>query len=679
MLDQIGYGGARSLYWEPTSDGGALWASGPESTVRIETSATKRVTAAWTAVIRDIELPDGRRFGGTTLADPVAYSTHPLVFHFAAPAFSRPSPIEYQTRLDGFSDDWSAWSSTAEKAFTNLHGTFRFEVRARDGEGRLSQPATFTFRIRPPWHQSAWAYAGYCVVAALLLTLFVRWRLAAGQRERVRLEGLVTQRTAELATAKDEAESANRAKSSFLANMSHELRTPLNGIIGYAQVLLKSPRIAPEDRERIRIVDRSGEHLLRMINEVLDLSKIEAGRVELREAPVHLRELLEDVAAAVTARAQAKLLPFTAHFPDDLPELVVADGQKLRQILDNLLGNAVKFTKSGKVELKVSLAPRPDDAPEHDERPRITFAVRDSGPGIRPEDLRQIFEPFRQTETTSDEASTGLGLPIAQKFAHLMGAEISVTSTPKLGSCFEFTVAFELLAVRHPRSNGSAAAPTGYAGRRQSVLIVDDVATNRQLLVDLLAPLGFELSTANDGAAALEVAAKRRPDLILLDLRMPGMDGFELARRLRPTDEASPPTNGPKLVAMSASVLGFNREDAFAAGCDDFLPKPFREVELLERVGRLLRLEWVWPAEDQAPTATPAISPPQEAVVALRACAQRGDIFGLRRTIAEERGKTPGASAWFDHLEQLSRNFQMDRIRQVLDLADAPRQASAHP
>ena len=679
---------ARRFYWEPGETGaGVLWAKGEASLIRVDLAEYRPVPLTNPPLIRNLEaeggpipLPHG--FPADARIS-LRYSREPITVTYASGQF-QPGVVErFQTRLVGYNDQWSPITAKTEVAYTNLEGgPFRFEVRNVDPQGRPSEASSLVFSVAPPWQRSPAAYALYIVLAIGVVFALVRWRLAAAARENQRLERLVAARTAELAEAKESAESANRAKSTFLANMSHELRTPLNGIIGYAQVLLKSPRIAPEDRERIRVVDRSGEHLLRMINEVLDLSKIEAGKVELHVAPLHLPELIEDVSAGIAARAQAKRLNFRSVLPADLPELVIGDGQKLRQILDNLLGNAVKFTAAGEVTLRVVPAPAHADNPVHDERHWLTFEISDTGPGLTADELTHIFEPFRQADTTvASEAGTGLGLPIAQRFARLMDSRIEAESRPGHGSTFRFTLGFELLALRSPRRTAPSSSPVGYAGPRRRILVVDDVATNRDLLIDLLTPLGFAVDAAADGAAALAQIARAAPDLVLLDLRMPGMDGFALARRIRPAGATATDAPGPRLIAMSASVLGFNRNDAFAAGCDDFLPKPFREADLIERIGRVLRLEWTWPGpshETPVVAATEAGIPDVAVVEALAVCARRGDVFGLRAAIKAHRPAHPAANAWFDRIEHLTKAFQMDRIRQELDRAATADQAAPH-
>ncbi|HWA86430.1 MAG TPA: ATP-binding protein [Opitutus sp.] len=660
--------GAHRIFWEPGESGhGVLWAKSEFSLVRLDLGRERTLAAAAAPLIRRVSA-EGRDMifpanGPAKLA--LRFSHEPLVISFVSRAFADPRFERFQTRLVGFNDEWTAPSAKADATFTNLEGgPFRFEVRSVDLRGTPGPVASFAFSIRPPWQRSHWAYTVYALLGLGAVGGFVRWRIGRAERERVRLERVVAERTEQLRQAKESADEANRAKSVFLANMSHELRTPLNGVIGYAQILMKDHELSSRNRERLHIVRTSGEHLLRMINEVLDFSKIEAGKMELATAPFHLPQLLRDIAAAASPRFEQKQLEFVFDPAPDLPDLVIGDPLKLRQVIDNLLGNAAKFTRVGSVRFDVRAV-----APE-----TIEFSVRDTGVGISDADLARLFTPFQQAvDGRPPEPGTGLGLTICQRLVGLMDGRLEVESRPGAGSRFFFSVRLPVLATDAEARRSTASIVTGYHGRRRRLLVVDDIATNRHVLRELLEPLGFEITESVSGAEALALVPQLQPDAVFLDLRMPGIDGLELARRLRERAGG----DRMKLIAMSASVLSFNREKAMEAGCDDFLPKPFREDDLLARLGLALQLEWIGGSERAADGRG---SPPPFAAIQTRlatgtlaellAIARRGEVAALRRRLSEVAGD-PLADA----LDAIAKTYRMELIRELLEqqLAQIPR------
>ena len=661
LWDVIGLSGAQVLYWESNDADGILWVKGIDSLLRLDLSQLHTRKTHWQVLLKNVQHHGGSESIGDGARLPrLPWSPDPIRITYTSPRFDYGADLRYQTRLLGFDDHWSEPSAREEATFTNLSGgPFTFEVRATDAEGNTSAPARLTFSVTPPVHRSLPALLAYALAALGAVAGFVRWRLSRAAREQQRLEQLVTQRTVQL-------EAANNAKSVFLANMSHELRTPLNGVIGYAQVLQKSPDVVVRDRERLRIVQTSGEHLLRMINEVLDFSKIEAGKLELRPAPFHLPQLLRDIASALEPRAAQKNLSFTFNADPNLPTTIIGDAQKLRQVLDNLLSNAVKFTPAGQIALQVTRNEMSGSscAGLSALGSRLHFAIHDTGVGISAQDQLALFQPFHQpVDGRPPEPGTGLGLAIAKRLVELMGGSLEVESALGSGSTFSFSIPLEIVPTDAAPPEPAARAPIGYRGERRRLLIVDDVPTNRSVLVELLSPLGFELHEAASGPEALAIVPAFAPHLIFLDLRMPDMDGFELAARLRALPTASQP---PKLIAMSASVLSFNHDKALEAGCDDFLPKPFRETDLIAKLSLHLRLEWHY-GDTTHPSVPlhPASTASSHELRALLEIARRGEIRPLREHLAILRQRHP-SDRHLQDLETLARDYQMERLREKL-------------
>src|SRR5208337_973423 len=405
---------------------------------------------------------------------------------------------------------------------------------------------------------------------------------------------------ADLEEAKARAEATNRAKSTFLANMSHELRTPLNAVLGFSRLLKSGPDVTPRQQETLDIIVRSGEHLLNLINNVLDMAKIESGRVVLEESEVDLHRLLHEMQSLLGVGAVEKGLQFTLERDPDLPRFVAADAGKLRQVLLNLLGNAIKYTDSGGVKLRARLA-----SIHGSEKAKVRFVVEDSGPGIAQEECQRIFFPFVQLgDRVPAQAGTGLGLAICKQYVELMGGQIGVASKPGKGSVFHFTIPVTVLPSvaepqepKHGRIVGLAGGQPAYR-----LLIAEDQQDNRLLLRRLLSPLGFELREASNGQEAVTLFEQWHPDLIWMDIRMPVMDGLEAARRIRAAKAGA----DTKIIALTAHALEEEREPIMAAGCDDLVRKPFREQEVFEVLARHLRLKFIYekaPRQESTPEA----------------------------------------------------------------------------
>ena len=421
------------------------------------------------------------------------------------------------------------------------------------------------------------------------------------------LEMKVEERTSELAIAKQKAEVANEAKSTFLANMSHELRTPLNAILGFAQLTIKNPSLSPETLENLGIITRSGEHLLTLINQVLDLSKIEAGRTTLNEKNFDLYRLLDDLEDMFQLKASDKRLQLICDRAPDVPRYIRADEVKLRQILINLLNNALKFTQEGGVTVTVQTC-RGTSVHESGEISNseccLVFSIEDTGAGIAPEELDSLFEAFLQTKTGKEsQEGTGLGLPISRKFVQMMGGEISVSSKVGKGTTFKFDIKIGVVAAKDIETKQATRRITALEPNqpRYRILIVDDRHDNRQLLIKLLNPFGFELREASNGKEAVEIWDTWEPHLIWMDMRMPIMDGYEATKQIKSTTKGQ----ATAVIALTASTLEQERAVVRFAGCDDFLRKPFREADIFEMMNKHIGVRYVYEHPTQKDSSIP--------------------------------------------------------------------------
>jgi signal transduction histidine kinase/ActR/RegA family two-component response regulator len=383
------------------------------------------------------------------------------------------------------------------------------------------------------------------------------------------------------------AEAANEAKSAFLAKMSHELRTPMNAILGYAQIIGRSRNLDEREAAGVATIMKSGDHLLTLIDDILDLARVESGKLDLYPEALDLMRFVQGVADIILVRAQQKNIGFVYEAAPDLPEAVAADEKRLRQVLLNLLGNAVKFTDRGQVTLRTRVLVHDSAAGSF---VRVRFEIEDTGIGIDRKQLDALFQPFQQVgDLERRRGGTGLGLAISRQLVRLMGSDIEVASEPGRGSRFWFDLRLPIAQLARV-STATARVPIGYTGPRRSVLVVDDIVENRAMVADMLRPLGFNLIEAVDGAEGVERAQAEKPDVILMDNLMPVIDGLQATRLLR----ALPAFADVPIIAISASAAKADQEKAMAAGSSAFLPKPFRAQALLKLLEQHLHLQFVY-------------------------------------------------------------------------------------
>jgi two-component system sensor histidine kinase/response regulator len=411
----------------------------------------------------------------------------------------------------------------------------------------------------------------------------------------------IQQQSTELEKARDAAESANRAKSEFLANMSHELRTPLNAILGFTQVMSRDTALNQKHQEHLNIINRSGQHLLELINDVLEMSKIEAGRIKLNPTNFDLYYLLENLEELLRLKATNKQLQLFFHCAPDVPQYITTDEVKLRQVLLNLLGNAIKFTKQGVITLRVKkeLHPDPDKNPlSFANSFFLIFEVEDTGPGIAPEDLQRLFTPFVQTRTAHSHEGTGLGLAISQKFVKLMGGEITVQSFVNQGTIFTFRIQAEYGQTSWTNTQIHTNRVLRLAADQPiyRILVVENQWESKQLLVELLEPLGFQVYAAENGQEGVNMWQRYQPHLILMDIQMPVMNGYEATQQIRSLEaqKSTSLQSTCKIIALTASAFEEQRSYILSIGCDDFIRKPFREEFLLNKLAEHLGLRYIY-------------------------------------------------------------------------------------
>ncbi|RLA57291.1 MAG: hypothetical protein DRR04_13065 [Gammaproteobacteria bacterium] len=601
---------------------------------------------------------------------------------FASLSYRFPKKNRYRYKLAGLEKNWNKVNSKRRYVtYTNLEpGEYVFRVQGSNNDGVWNEEGvSIKITITPPWWETAWFRIGMMVLAMSLLVGGYRRRLGMMKARSRELEAQVQERTQDLEIAnkaaleeREDAETANRAKSTFLSNMSHELRTPLSAILGFARLMTRDSGLDKEQQERLDIINRSGEHLLGMVDDILSMSKIEAGRIELHQDRFDVSQMLQDVGKMIKSRAEGKGLRLTLDLDTALPPHVQGDVGKLRQILINLLGNAVKFTETGDVWLRARSQPVADDP----DMVMLRLEVEDSGPGIPQDRLNEVFDTFVQLDRAQNtEGGTGLGLAISKTLVGMMDGEITVESELGVGTLFTIIIPFHLAeAGAATPSETPVAEVTGLTSGQPDwrILVVDDNKENRLLLWDLLSHVGFNVQEARDGEEAITKYKEWRPHFIWMDMRMPGMDGYAATRKIREL----PGGSEVKIVAVTASVLTEHRAPILASGCNDLVRKPFRSHQIFDAMARYLGVEYLYgerereTGRDKGAKLTPEMLAelPRELLQELRGTTLSLDREATLQVIARIEAHAPEAA---EGLRILVQDFQMGRLGELLEKTES--------
>jgi len=642
---------------------GRIWVATSRGVAVIDPSANVRNVVPPPVLVEEA-LIDGVRAPEGVLRVPPR--TQRLEVRYTALSLRVPERVTFRYKLEGYDRDWVDAGTNRVATYTKLApGNYTFRVMATNEDGvRSKGEARLGVTVDPRWFETWWARLIALALLLAALWAIVRLRLAALHRRHAELEAVVAERTSSLRAERERAEAASRAKSDFLANMSHELRTPLNAVLGFVQLMERRPGRDRADRDHLAIINRSGEHLLGLINEVLSLSKIEAGLAKRTDAPFNLARLLRGLGELFQARARAKGLTVSVDVDASANVTVSGDEGKLRQIVLNLLGNAVKFTEQGSVVLRASWIDG-----------HGFIEVEDTGPGIDESELHELFEAFAQTETgRSAKEGAGLGLAISRGLARIHGGDVTLSSRVGVGTIVHVDLALPLASEAPVRERArSAGRVVGLAPDQTPphVLVVDDSPENRQLLGELLRAAGCRVTEASDGHESLALWRSESPDLIFMDLRMQGMNGFAATRRIRGEQMQPGRRQDTRIVVLSASAFDHERTEAMECGADAFLTKPFRDQAVFAQLENLLGIRFVREeavddvraADDRVLRPENLVSLPADLRVRLTVAAAGGESNALQ-ALAEEAAVHDAAIG--AELAALASSYRFDEIEAAL-------------
>lgn len=593
-------------------------------------------------------------------------------FEFAALNYRNSAKNQFAYMLEGFDRDYTYTDGNDRSVtYTNLDpGRYTLRVKASNNDGVWNEDGrSIEILILPPWWDTVWFRGTALALAATLLFLVVRTRLQRAQQINRQLKKQVAQRTTELQAEterskklREAAESANQAKSEFLANMSHELRTPLNAVLGYSEIL-SSREPDPQKKHYLDSIRSSGNSLLSLINDVLDLSKIEAGKLELQHTAVSISSLFDEMKTIFQPRISGKGLDFIIEVPDDVPEFLILDETRMRQVLINLLGNAEKFTQQGFVRLSVKII---KDNGNSDSWVDLIIEVQDSGMGISPEDKSRIFETFEQAkgQKTSRYGGTGLGLAISKKIIQLMNGTISVDSAPGQGAAFCVNLTNVEVAAGEALFGkaGMAIDPETITFEAATILIADDIDYNREVLAAYLGPWAFKLVFAANGLEAIAQTEKYQPDMILLDMKMPEMDGYEASMKIKSREAIKE----IPIVAVTASVLKQD-EAKVRQYCDGYLRKPVSQTAVIKEMMRFLSHSEKKAPPPPSTSSFDIVLPTEDQLNALYEIALGGDMDEIVICLTELEKQDAKLEMFCRQVRELAREYKDEKIVSLLN------------